>query len=172
MRTAKGYLQSISTTLKRLAQNGDVDRLGGYVRSDVFLTAPNGLDPERQSSVMRSFVKAEALCEAKARHPLIEPKRIDAKRAEKVAWSNPIMRTKLTSAYARAGGDDEIAARILGVTVGSARLARRRYLSETANSCGGSQEAQESPFAPRTLPPYPDSTIASVTRCQAAFWPT
>jgi hypothetical protein len=32
------------------------------------------------------------------------------------------------NAYARAAGDDEKAARILGVTVGSARLAKRRHL--------------------------------------------
>ena len=34
------------------------------------------------------------------------------------------MRAKLANAYARAGGDDEKAARILGVTLGSARLAK------------------------------------------------
>jgi hypothetical protein len=33
------------------------------------------------------------------------------------------MRAKLANAYARAGGDDEKAARILGMTLGSARLA-------------------------------------------------
>jgi hypothetical protein len=35
---------------------------------------------------------------------------------------------ELADAYARSGGDDEKAARILGVTLGSARLAKRRYL--------------------------------------------
>ena len=42
------------------------------------------------------------------------------------------MRAKLANAYVRAGGDDEKAARILGVTVGSARLAKRRYLGAAA----------------------------------------
>ena len=32
------------------------------------------------------------------------------------------------NAYVQAGGDNEKAARILGVTVGSARLAKRRHL--------------------------------------------
>jgi hypothetical protein len=59
---------------------------------------------------------------------LAAPKRIDAKRVEKVNWSDPIMVTKLADAYAQGGGDDEKAARILGVTLGSARLAKRRHL--------------------------------------------
>jgi hypothetical protein len=41
----------------------------------------------------------------------------------------PVMRARLANAYVRAGGDDEKAARILGVTVGSARLAKRRHLN-------------------------------------------
>ena len=47
-----------------------------------------------------------------------------AKRAQKTSWDDPVMRAKLANAYVRAGGDDEKAARILGVTVGSARLAK------------------------------------------------
>jgi len=38
------------------------------------------------------------------------------------------MRARLADAYDRAGGDDEQAARILGVSLGSARLAKRRHL--------------------------------------------
>jgi len=37
------------------------------------------------------------------------------------------MRPKLANAYARAGGDEK-AARILGVSLGSARLAKKRHL--------------------------------------------
>ena len=103
-----------------------------YVRSDAFLKAFAGLDPDRRQSAMRAYAKAEALCEAKARHPLVKPKGIDAKRAEKVDWSDPVMRSKLADAYARVGGDDEKAARILGVTVGSARLAKKRHLGPAA----------------------------------------
>jgi hypothetical protein len=72
------------------------------------------------------------LCEARARRRLIEPKPIHAKRAQKADWSNPVMLAKLANAYARAGGDDEKAARILGVTVGSARLAKLRHLDAPA----------------------------------------
>jgi hypothetical protein len=77
---------------------------------------------------MRSFAKAETLCEATAPHRLVKAKPIHAKRAQKVNWGDPRMRAKLGNAYVRAGGDDEKAARILGVTVGSARLAKKRYL--------------------------------------------
>jgi hypothetical protein len=77
---------------------------------------------------MRAYASAEALCEAKAPHRLITPKPIDAKRAQKVSWGNPVMLAKLANAYARAGGHDEKAARILGVSLGSARLAKRRHL--------------------------------------------
>ena len=42
------------------------------------------------------------------------------------------MRAKLANAYVQAGGDDEKAARILGVTVGSTRLAKTRSLGAPA----------------------------------------
>ena len=81
---------------------------------------------------MRAYARAEALCEAKTPHRLVKPKPIDAKRAHKVSWGDPAMRAKLANAYAQTGGDDEKAARILGVTVGSARLAKRRHLGAPA----------------------------------------
>jgi len=115
-----------------LACNGDVEAFRAYLASDAFLKAFAGLDPGRRRSVMRAYANAEALCEAKSLHPLAKPKGIDAKRAEKVDWSDPVMREKLADAYARVGGDDENAARILGVTLGSARLAKKRHLGPAA----------------------------------------
>jgi hypothetical protein len=56
---------------------------------------------------MRSCPKAEALCEAKARHRLVKTGPIDAKRAQKANWSDPSMLAKLANAYAVAGSDDE-----------------------------------------------------------------
>jgi hypothetical protein len=131
MLTPRGCLKSISTVFQRLARNGDVEGLRAYVRSDAFLKAFAGLDPDRRKSAMRAYANAEALCEAKALHPLVKPKGIDARRAEKVDWSDPVMRGKLADAYARVGGDDEKAARLLGVTLGSARLAKKRHLGPT-----------------------------------------
>jgi hypothetical protein len=132
MTTPRGFLKSITTAFMRLARNGDVDGLRSYVRSDNFLRAFNGLDPERRQSVMRTHSVAEGLCEARARRRLVEPNPIDAKRAQKADWGNPVMLAKLADAYVRARGDDEKAARILGVTVGSARLAKRRHLNAPA----------------------------------------
>ncbi len=132
MTTPRACLQLISMALHRLAGRGDVDGLRAYLRSDHFLMAFNGLDPDRRHSAMRTFAKAEALCEVKARRPLVKPKAIHAKRAQKANWSDPVMRAKLALAFAQAGGDDEKAARILGVSLGSARLARRRHLDAAA----------------------------------------
>jgi hypothetical protein len=132
--TPRGYLQSVSATFMRLARNGDVDGLRTYVRSETFLAAFSGLSPDRRSSAMRTYVKAETLCEAKACMPLPKPKRIDAKRMDKVDWSDPVMVDNLADAYARSGGDDEKTARILGVTLGSARLARRRHLGRATST--------------------------------------
>jgi len=42
------------------------------------------------------------------------------------------MLAKLANAYLLVGGDDEKAARSLGVTVGSARLAKRRHFNAPA----------------------------------------
>ena len=128
MTTPRGCLKSITTAFKRLARNGDVEGLRAYLRSDAFLAAFNGLDPERRQSAMRSYAKAEALCEANAPYRLVKPKPIHAKRAQKTSWGDPVMRAKLANAYVRAGGDDEKAARILGVTVGSARLAKKTII--------------------------------------------
>jgi hypothetical protein len=128
MTTPRGCLKSITTALRRLARNGDVEGFRAYVRSDVFLAVFNGLDPVSRQSALRAYARAEALCEAQAPQRLVKPKPIDAKRADKVSWGDPGMRAKLADAYARAGGDDEKAARILGVSLGSARLAKRRHL--------------------------------------------
>jgi hypothetical protein len=51
---------------------------------------------------------------------------------QKVSWGDPVMLAKLANAYGRAGGDDEKAARILGMSLGSARLAKRRHLGAAA----------------------------------------
>ena len=99
MTTPRGFLKSISTAFMRLARKGDVDGLRSYIRSDNFLHAFNGLDPERRQSVMRTHSAAEGLCEARARRRLIEPKPIHAKRAQKASWGDLVMLAKLTNAY-------------------------------------------------------------------------
>jgi hypothetical protein len=114
----------------RLARNGDVEGFRAYVRSDAFLADLIGVDPDRRQSALRCHARAEALCESNARHPLVKPRPIDASRAHKVDWKNdPVMRAKLADAYAVALGDDEKSARILGVSLGAARLAKKRHLT-------------------------------------------
>jgi hypothetical protein len=60
-----------------LARNGDVEGIRAYVRSDAFLAAFGGLDPRHRQTAMRCHFRAEALGEAKARHPLVPPRPID-----------------------------------------------------------------------------------------------
>jgi hypothetical protein len=107
MTTPKGCLRVLTGKLMRLARNGDVEGIRAYVRSDAFLAAFGGLDPRHRQTAMRCHFRAEALGEAKARHPLVPPRPIDAKRTQKVNWNDPAMRAKLAAAYAKAGGDDE-----------------------------------------------------------------
>ena len=90
---------------------------------------------------------AVTMCEAKAAYPLVPPRPIDAKRAQKINWNDPALRAKLVGAYAVAGEDDEKAARILGVSLGSARLAKKRHLQ------GRSQNAS---FQTARAPPASD----------------
>jgi hypothetical protein len=128
MTTPRGCLRVLTGRLMRLARNGDLEGIRAYVRSDAFLQAFAGLDPGHRRTAMCCHFRAEALGEAKTRQPLVQPGPIDAKRIQKVNWSDPAMRTKLAAAYATAGGDDERAARMLRVSLGSARLAKKRYL--------------------------------------------
>ena len=127
--TSRGCLRVLTRKLMGLGRNGDVDGFREYIRSDDFLEAFNGLDPEHRQAVLSCHRKAEIVLEQKARHPLVKPRRIDARRADKADWSDPLMLARLAEAYAVAGDDHQMAARILGVTEGSARQARKRYLA-------------------------------------------
>ena len=81
---------------------------------------------------MLVYARAVAKCEASARLPLVAPVSLNARTLGKLAnWRDPAMLAKLADAYARAK-DHEAAARLMGVTVGAARLAKRRYLGSVA----------------------------------------
>jgi hypothetical protein len=122
----------LTATFMRLARRGDVEAFRAFVSSEGFIRAFTGLDPKQRQSAMCCYGKAQELCEAKARYPLVRPKPIDAQRIRKADWRDPAMRARLANAYAVAGGDHEKAARILGVSLGSARLAKKRYLDAAA----------------------------------------
>jgi len=107
-----------------------------YVCGDAFLAAFVGLDPERRHSVMLVYAKAVADCEARARLPLAPPVALNARTFSKLAnWRDPARLAKLADAYAQAK-DHEEAARLLGVTIGAARLAKRRYLDRLPTDTG------------------------------------
>ena len=136
MSSPRGNLSSISRTLKRFARLGDVAGIRTYVRGDAFIAAFKGLDPERRQTAMLLFAEALATCEAKAKLPLAAPVALNARVSAKLAnWRDPILRAKLADAYAHAN-DHEGAARLLGVTVGAARHAKRRYLDRPASDTG------------------------------------
>ena len=52
MTTAVGCLRLLTATLMRLAREGNVEGFRGYMSSDAFLEAFNGLDPDRRQSAM------------------------------------------------------------------------------------------------------------------------
>ena len=128
MTTPRGCLKSITAAFRRLARTGDVEGLRAYS------AATPSCVPSMVSTLSAARVSCaptrprKLMCEATAPHRLVKPKPIHAKRAQKASWGDPVMLAKLANAYVRAAGDDEKAARILGVTVGSARLAKKRYL--------------------------------------------
>lgn len=67
-------------------------------------------------------------------------------------WRDPAMQARLADAYSRAR-DHEEAARLLGVTVGAVRLAKRRYLDRAA-----ADTRPTGPYKPagrRSLPEVP-----------------
>src|SRR4029077_5208358 len=110
------------------ARYGDVAGIRAYVCGHAFLAAFNGLEPERRHSAMLLYARAVAECEVRARLPLAAPVALNARTGEKLAnWRDPARLAKLADAYAQ-GKDHEGAARLLGVTEGAARLAKRRYL--------------------------------------------
>jgi len=134
MSSPKGDLSSISRFLKRYARRGDVAGLRIYVASEAFIAAFNGLDPKRRQTVMVAYVEAHTLCEVKAKLPLAAPVALNARASAKLAnWRDPAMQARLADAYVRAD-DHETAARLLGVTVGAARLAKRRYLDRASTN--------------------------------------
>jgi hypothetical protein len=125
----------LAAPLARFARCRDVAGIRSYVRSGAFLAGFNRLDPEHRHTAMMACIEAHALCEAKAQLPLAVPIPLNARTSAKLAkWRHdPVMLAKLADAYARAR-DHEEAARLLGVTVGAARLAKRRYLDRAATN--------------------------------------
>lgn len=129
-RTPKGHLNVLTRTLRRHARYGDVAGFRAFVGSDEFVRLFVGAaqNPIYRRPAMLVYAEAEALCEAKARMPLGKPRSVaDGVRSQHANWRDPAMQAKL-----RAATSDEMAARMCGVTVKAALLARRRYLGAAA----------------------------------------
>jgi len=153
MSSPRGNLSSICKTLKQFARYGDVAGIRSYVRSDGFLAAFNRLDPECRHSAMLAYFEAYVLCEANAKLPLAAPIALNARTSARLTnWRDPAMQARLADAYLRARDHEEVA-RLLGVTVGAARLAKRRYLDR-----GAADTRPKGPYKPagrRSLPEVP-----------------
>jgi hypothetical protein len=143
----------LAPSIARFARDGDVAGIRSCVRSGGFLAAFNRLDPECRHSAMLAYFEAYALCEANAKLPLAAPIALNARTSARLTnWRDPAMQARLADAYSRAR-DHEEAARLLGVTVGAARLAKRRYLDRAA-----ADTRRKGPYKPagrRSLPEVP-----------------
>ena len=128
MRTPDGHLKSIVRRLAQLSRYGDEKGFDVYVCSAAFFEAFAGLDPARRHTALRVYAKTSAECQRKTRTPLRRPLRMGVAGAN---WRDPAMRAKLAAVYAKTSDHNE-AARLLGVTPGSARQAKRTYLDATA----------------------------------------
>jgi len=170
MTKPRGCLRVLTRKLMGLARSGDVEGLRAFVSGDAFLVAFIGLDPNHRRAAMRCFANSADLCEAKARHPLVPPRPIDAKRSQKASWGDVQMRARLAEAYAHAGGDDEQAARLLGVSLGSARLAKKRHLhAQQLISTRSPVAGRRRPFWIEGTLAMAQAQIASVTGWETAF---
>jgi hypothetical protein len=118
-----------------------------YVRGEAFHCCLQGLDPERRQTAMLPFAEAHATPEAKAILPLAAPIALNARVSSKLAnWRDPATLAKLADAYERAR-DHEAAARLHGVTMGAARLAKRRYLDRAVANEPWKAPAESRPVA-------------------------
>jgi hypothetical protein len=110
--TPKGHLQSVTAALARFARNGDVEAFRTYLRSETFL-----------NSFQLVFCARLAWMGPGLANGLAPERRQSVMRAH--AKAEALCESKARHPL---GGDDEKAARILRVSPGSARLAKRRHL--------------------------------------------
>jgi hypothetical protein len=121
--TPRSVFNSLSMRLTKLTDEGDPIALHAYVNSSAFREGLRMIAPEHLAPVLKLYAQARAKCDAKL--PLI--KRGDGSRRK---WT-PERIAKFRRALAQTGSL-EGAARICGLTVKAARLARKRYLDAPA----------------------------------------
>lgn len=125
--TPKGYQLSAIRALQRHAKAGDVDGFQAYIRGPLFLEALTKCGADNLPGLLHAHALAALLCEQRTRLPKAPPTRRWGGGSGSI-WTQPTELAKLARAYAIAGNDHEKAGRLLGVTAGAARLARKRHL--------------------------------------------
>jgi hypothetical protein len=123
--TPRALFTSLSANLRRLARDGDVVALRAYVSNPAFRDGLVVLSPRNLETVMTLWGKARASCDAKT--PLLK-----ASSNKRVRWDEAMI-ARFRQAYAKAKSD-EGAARLCGITLNAARMARKRYVDVGATA--------------------------------------
>lgn len=126
--TPQGHLNSICRLLKRHAQSGNVTRFQAFIASDEFAQAMVDVGPRLRQNLLRMYAEYAGECDARAHlPPPVKSRRMGD--GPKCNWRDPALRAKLARVYAICGDDHEKAGRMMRITTGAARLAKKRNLT-------------------------------------------
>ena len=127
---------SISGRFRRCIRHADIDGFISFTNSNEFLQLLAGAGPRHRRGLLLSYARVLKRVEERAR--VVKPK---GQGESKTRWSAG-MRDKLSDACAK-GLSDEAVGRLLGITAGAARLARKRFLcaatAAQVQNCRGSR---------------------------------
>ena len=113
--------------MNTVAKNGP-EAFERYIASDEFLQRFAALPGKLRRKAVEAVVAASAIAAQRDRLPPPVKPKAAVGTARVPRWNDPAQQQKLREALAWAKGDIEKAARKLRVTVGAAKLAKRRYL--------------------------------------------
>lgn len=116
----RGVFNSLSMRLTSLTDKGDPIALFNYINGDAFRDGLRMLAPEHLAPILALYARARTTCDCKL--PLIKQGSGNRPR-----WT-PERIDKFRHALILTGGSLEGAARLSGLTVRAARLARMRYI--------------------------------------------
>ena len=130
MMTPASCASTITARLNKYVRNGDVDGFRAFVDGNEFIQYLAGAGPKFRRGILRAYGKAHEDVERRARYRLVQPRPMGEVRSD---WKAPGMLDRLRAACAKTG-DDEKVGRLLGITTGAARLARKRFLAASAQA--------------------------------------
>jgi hypothetical protein len=134
--TPLGHFTSLNKAIVKLARDGDLAAFQSFMIGRFRDELPK-VDPSRVLPTLEAVNRAKAAIERRTRLPA-KPKRIPrkGKKAPGIDWTgNPALRARLASLYAKFGdgpGAHKAVAAEMGISVGQARLAKRRHLDAAA----------------------------------------